>query len=282
MDCPRTVDDLLKLVEKNDVVITNLKYKTYFTKLITGVKSLLKFVKGAENKFYMVDCIRSTSQGTERISKSLKGAQHAVFYFPPELALREKRMWRSRWKNTYLDDDQQVKYLMLASTATKINKGKLCLPDECIGEPIFLLHEAHLNTARRSRREEERRMAAATRRVFAKGKNDSKPKRSVLETRRKQYLKAAKKRKDHWMRRGGFMTTLADVASTFSSQEQNLQVVLPPKKLLRDKVSECPHHCGNRIILKKGMPFNSYIKCSKCEKKIRVRFYPKEKETVSL
>ena len=77
------------------------------------------------------------------------------------------------------------------------------------------------------------------------------------------------------------MSTLADVASTFAS-EQNLQVVVPPKKLLLDKISECPHHCGNRIILKKGMPFNSYIKCSKCGKKIRVRFYPKENDKISL
>lgn len=282
MDCPRTADDLLKLV-KSDVVITNLKYKAYFTKLIYGVKALLKFVRESDNEFYMIDCIRSTSQGTERISKSSKGAQHAIFYFPGEQALPEKRMWRSRWKNKYLDADQEVKYMIMERTAREINKGTMLLPDECIGQPMFLLHEGHLNTVRRSLNEEERSMFTAANRVLAKGKNDSKPKPSVLKTRRrKQYLKWAKNRKEHWIRRGGFITTLADVASTFASQRQNLQVVLPPKKLLRDKVSECPHHCGNRIILKKGMPFNSYIKCSNCGKKIRVRFYPKENDKVSL
>ena len=280
MDCPRTVDDLLKLVE-SDVVITKLKHKAFFTSFLMGVKSLLKSVKAAENKIYLMDCIRSTSQGTERICKSSKGAQHAVFYFPPQLALPQKRMWRSRWKNTFLDDDQEVKYMMSERTASKINQGTMFLPDECLGEPIFLLHEGHLNTVRRSLNKDERSMFTAASRVLTKGKNDSKPKASVLKRRRKQYLKWAKNRKEHWIRRGGFMSTLADVASTFAS-EQNLQVVVPPKKLLLDKISECPHHCGNRIILKKGMPFNSYIKCSKCGKKIRVRFYPKENDKISL
>ena len=155
MDCPRTVDDLLKLVENNDIVITKLKHKAFFTKFLMGVKTLIKLVKGAENKIYMIDCIRSTSQGTENISKSSKSAQHAVFYFPPQLALPEKRMWRSRWKNTFLDDDQEVKYMMLESTARKINQGTMLLPDACIGEPIFLLHEGHLNTVRRRCRVEE-------------------------------------------------------------------------------------------------------------------------------
>lgn len=293
VECPRNVEELLTLVEKQDVVITSLKHKQYWPKLVTGVKTLLKFVRAAENKIYMVDCIRSTSiVHHEKISKCTRNAQHAIFFFPPALATPEKRMWRSQWKNTYLDDDQEVKYMVFESTARRINNGELLLPDVCLGEPIFLLNEGHVKAVRRRCGIEERRIRAAASRQLQQWKREKRKKKkkpstmptaAVMRSRRKQYLKAAEARKRNWICRGGFMDTLATVASTFASEPQTMQTVSPPiPQLLQDKVTQCPHHCGNRMLLKSGLQFGSYIKCSKCKKSIRVRFFSKENAKVSL
>ena len=178
--CPQKIEDLLRLtlIDKRDVVIAIENINTNISNLMIGVKNLLRFVKKASNRIYYADCIRSTSQShSQNLRKSAKGANYGIFFFPPAVAGNTRRMFRSRWKNTFLEEGERVTYMISERLACKIDEGNVFLPDVVLGKPMFLLYEKHMRVA------------------MGRLQKSKRPKRSEKRT---QYLK-----------------TLAHVASTF-------------------------------------------------------------------
>lgn len=176
------------MLEKEDVVITNFD-NTNISNLMIGIKYLLSFVKKSANKIYYCDCIRSTSQSqNQRFRKSVRGANYGIFFFPPAVAGDKSRMFRSRWKNTFLEEGEKVTYMISEKTAEKINEGSILLPDIVLGKPMFLLYQKHMKLAMRRLEESKKR----------KRKNPEERKKKKPRVLKNKHLK-----------------TLAHVASTF-------------------------------------------------------------------
>ena len=151
-----------------------------------------------------------------------------------------------------------MSYAISDTTAQKIDRGEVLLPEECLGKPILLLLTKRMGTAMR-------RLQRSVRKKPAK-------KKTVLRSNRKQYGK-----------KNVQLRTLAHVASTFVKEPlANVQTVASRiQRLLRDKLIDCPHRiCENRILLKAGLEFGSLMKCRKCNTEIYLKEISKRRQTI--